>query len=938
MASEKKTLDYSVDFPQLPDASAVTSTSASSIGVWAAATQPAIKSSVITEAFKLSAEERASRGFGKTFGTASEEQQKCNQIAKLTGTTIELNEAKDQSITILISGKQKCVEDARTRLVRELQTQATVKLDIPKDYHSYVIGKQGIKLRQLEHKFLCRIHMPGREEKSDTIRIVGPNEYILEAAKHIQGIADEMAKQKTEALDIPRTFYPWIRGINNEKLDELVRRTGAKVNIPPTHANNETIIVTGEREGVEVAAAEILKIFNEKKETVVSVEVTVPKAQHRYVIGPKRAGLDEIFRDTEVLVELPSEDNDSETVILRGPKDKIGDAAGAVYQKASSNIAIELPYKEWMRRHLIGPKGQHLHSLVPNQDRLKIDFEENVIYIEGPTEQVKQAQQQLGAEITRLENEPRYEAMRTAPSDSRPGEDKEPQTKIQLNVDPKHHRHFIIRGAEVLKEIQAKFNCQISFPKQETGDSMVTIRGRDEVVQGAKARIEAIVEDLEAQRQVQLDIDPKHHRHFIIRGAEVLKEIQAKFNCQISFPKQETGDSAVTIRGRDEGVQGAKARIEAIVENLEAQRQIQLEIDPKHHRHFIIRGAEATVKLDIPKDYHSYVIGKQGIKLRQLEHKFLCRIHMPGREEKSDTIRIVGPNEYILEAAKHIQGIADEMAKQKTEALDIPRTFYPWIRGINNEKLDELVRRTGAKVNIPPTHANNETIIVTGEREGVEVAAAEILKIFNEKLEIDPKHHRHFIIRGAEVLKDIQKKFNCQVSFPKQETGDSQITIRGRDENVQKAKARIEAIVEDLESQTQVQLDVDPKYHRHFIARGAEVLKDIQKKFNCQVSFPKQETGDSVVTIRGRVENVERAKARIEEIIAELFDLYDESQYVVRREEPPPPKPEPNNIEMVNAPWQLDSVEQFPGLSDGGVAAQQQQKPVSATAVWGQRR
>uniref|UniRef100_A0A914I3N9 K Homology domain-containing protein n=1 Tax=Globodera rostochiensis TaxID=31243 RepID=A0A914I3N9_GLORO len=777
MASEKKTLDYSVDFPQLPDASAVTSTSASSIGVWAAATQPAIKSSVITEAFKLSAEERASRGFGKTFGTASEEQQKCNQIAKLTGTTIELNEAKDQSITILISGKQKCVEDARTRLVRELQTQATVKLDIPKDYHSYVIGKQGIKLRQLEHKFLCRIHMPGREEKSDTIRIVGPNEYILEAAKHIQGIADEMAKQKTESLDIPRTFYPWIRGINNEKLDELVRRTGAKVNIPPTHANNETIIVTGEREGVEMAAAEILKIFNEKKETVVSVEVTVPKAQHRYVIGPKRAGLDEIFRDTEVLVELPSEDNDSETVILRGPKDKIGDAAGAVYQKASSNIAIELPYKEWMRRHLIGPKGQHLHSLVPNQERLKIDFEDNVIYIEGPTEQVKQAQQQLGAEITRLENEPRYEAMRAAPSDSRPGEEKEPQTKIQLNVDPKHHRHFIIRGAEVLKEIQAKFNCQISFPKQETGDSMVTIRGRDEVVQGAKARIEEIVEDLEAQRQVQLDIDPKHHRHFIIRGAEVLKEIQAKFNCQISFPKQETGDSMVTIRGRDEGVQGAKARIEAIVENLEAQRQIQLEIDPKHHR--------------------------------------------------------------------------------------------------------------------------------------------------------------HFIIRGAEVLKDIQKKFNCQVSFPKQETGDSQITIRGRDENVQKAKARIEAIVEDLEAQTQMQLNVDPKYHRHFIARGAEVLKDIQNKFSCQVSFPKQETGDSTVTIRGRVENVERAKARIEEIIEELFDLYDESQYVVRREEPPPPKPEPNNIEMVNAPWQLDSVEQFPGLSDGGVAAQQQ-KPVSATAVWGE--
>lgn len=86
--SEKKTtLDYTVDFPKLPDAPSATSTSSSvPPGVWSGVAQPKIKSSVVTEAFKLSAEERASRGFGKAFGgTMSEEQQKCNQIAQLTG-------------------------------------------------------------------------------------------------------------------------------------------------------------------------------------------------------------------------------------------------------------------------------------------------------------------------------------------------------------------------------------------------------------------------------------------------------------------------------------------------------------------------------------------------------------------------------------------------------------------------------------------------------------------------------------------------------------------------------------------------------------------------------------------------------------------------------------------------------------------------------------
>jgi hypothetical protein len=36
-------------------------------------------------------------------------------------------------------------------------------------------------------------------------------------------------------------------------VEDLMRRTGAKINIPPMHANNEMIIINGEREGVEVS-------------------------------------------------------------------------------------------------------------------------------------------------------------------------------------------------------------------------------------------------------------------------------------------------------------------------------------------------------------------------------------------------------------------------------------------------------------------------------------------------------------------------------------------------------------------------------------------------------------------------------------------------------------------------------------------------------------
>lgn len=48
------------------------------------------------------------------------------------------------------------------------------------------------------------------------------------------------------------------------------------------------------------------------------------KSQHRYVIGPKGNHINEILAETGVYVELPSSESTSETIILRGPQDKLG--------------------------------------------------------------------------------------------------------------------------------------------------------------------------------------------------------------------------------------------------------------------------------------------------------------------------------------------------------------------------------------------------------------------------------------------------------------------------------------------------------------------------------------------------------------------------------------------------------------------------------------
>lgn len=86
----------------------------------------------------------------------------------------------------------------------------------------------------------------------------------------------------------------------------------------------------------------------------------VPSAQHCFIVGFKHSGIDEILRETDVSVEVPQEGVNSDSITLRGPPERLGDALALVYSKASSVISQEIHYPEWMCRFLIGPKGATL--------------------------------------------------------------------------------------------------------------------------------------------------------------------------------------------------------------------------------------------------------------------------------------------------------------------------------------------------------------------------------------------------------------------------------------------------------------------------------------------------------------------------------------------------------------------------------------------------
>lgn len=200
----KVVMDYVTDFPELPGAK-VGGTQAPQANN--ASNFRPLTLAVTTAKLVLSASDRASLGNQKSFGQV--EQQTCAKIATATNTKIELHESSDKSLTILITGKKQNVQEAQDRLVVELQTQAKVELPIDKEFYGALIGKEGARRKQFEQEFLCRIYLPGRDEQSNVVRIVGPADKVKQAAHRLQTIVNDLAKQATESLDIPRAFYPW---------------------------------------------------------------------------------------------------------------------------------------------------------------------------------------------------------------------------------------------------------------------------------------------------------------------------------------------------------------------------------------------------------------------------------------------------------------------------------------------------------------------------------------------------------------------------------------------------------------------------------------------------------------------------------------------------------------------------------------------------------
>ncbi|XP_012215357.1 vigilin [Linepithema humile] len=831
---------YDETFPVLPESS---SSNSGQLNIFSINNSLQLGSINITQLFRVPGEERKFDHSDK-FGER-ESIRTCKTIMKETNTIIEIASSKDQSLTFLITGKPNQVLEAKRRILTTFQTQASKQISIPKDHHRWILGKQGQRLKDLEQKTATKINVPGVQDQSDIITITGTKEGIEKAEHEIRVISDEQSRKAFERITVPKIYHPFIYGAHNENLNAMMAETGARINIPPASVQQDEITIAGEKEGVLAAKQKIESIYKDMEKRCTTVSVEVPKSQHKYVIGPRGSTISEILQTTGVSVEMPAPDSATGTITLRGPQEKLGQALNKVYEKANSvrTAVVEAPV--WIHKYIIGRKGVNIKKITQEMPKVNVEFtgKEDKIKIEGPPEEVEKAQNELQHMANDL---------------------KAKLTFTELNVDPRFYKHIIGKNGCNVNRVKEGTGVVISISEND-GSNIIRIEGNLAGVSKAQTELVEMVKKLENEKEKDVIIDHRYYRNIIGNKGDNIKEIRDKFNqVQITIPGPGDKGDIVKIRGPKEDVDKCHKYLMKLVKELN----------------------ESNYVLEVPifKQFHKFVIGKGGVNIRKIREETQTKIDLPAEGEKSDVITITGKKENVEKAKEMIQKIQNELANIVTEEITIPPKFYNSLIGTGGKLIHSIMDDCGGvTIKFPTAESKSDKVSIRGPKDDVEKAKAQLLELSNEKqlssfsTEVRAKvqHHKFLIGKNGANIKKIRESTGARIIFPTEEDQDKEvITIMGKKDAVEKAKAELEATIKEIDNIIEGEIYIDPKHHRHFVARRGGVLHRIADECGgVQISFPRAGVDSDRVVLKGSHECIEAAKQRMREIVQELESM-----------------------------------------------------------------
>lgn len=257
------------------------------------------------------------------------------------------------------------------------------------------------------------------------------------------------------------------------------------------------------------------------------------------------------------------------------------------------------------------------------------------------------------------------------------------------------------------------------------------------------------------------------------------------------------------------------------------------------------RESQTTETIDVPTDKHRSLIGRGGETKKDLEAKFAVSIDIPRQGTDQTGIKITGlpaavekAKAHILDLVKDQEGVTVQVPKKVHHIIADNGSYFRKLRNDLQVTVDHAGNKVPAKPSQPANTANSGALpLITDEADD----AAEVFSW-------------HVVDLSDSAT-----------------SGDIPWVLRGNADNLPKAKANLEAAIEQaLKSTCTGYLGLpDPRTYRYVIGQSGSKVNSIRKATGCKITVPRAESRDDKIEVVGSTEGVEKAREMILKAVKE---------------------------------------------------------------------
>ena len=403
--------------------------------------------------------------------------------------------------------------------------------ELPSSFHvSFLIGDQGVTVRELQQRFHCKVNFSAREEKP-FIELCGCQSDIDAASERVEMMLAEYAKTH-ETIDLPELALPLFLNNGGKKVQQIQKQFNVSIHIDKF---NLKMIVCGDSAKLRDARNAALDLIS---------RITILKLPSRFELrsaffGSKGSHIDKIRKKYHVSVRVMTSDEKDE-IELEGFDDNVTNAAAYVQSWLSDHWVESLTEdKELMGRVVIGMKGAAIRE---TEKKFAVKTKQSVgtqtrLSIFGPKENVLDAKLWIESQL----------------EDFR-------RTHFWCHFSPDHFYYAYELSRPSLAALQSQYkDLKVTF---HAASGSLRCEGAEADIAEIREKFLAFKKSTGNFHAYPCSIPMEHIGLVFGKEGKTRAYLQSKYNCRI-LPRRESG--LLIIWGEQQAAEQASNEIHSII-------------------------------------------------------------------------------------------------------------------------------------------------------------------------------------------------------------------------------------------------------------------------------------------------------------------------------------------------------------------------------------